>query len=87
MQILYSDHRFESVPIIVEALGYASSCLFTNMKDLGFEKREDMRHINKMQALVTIGTVKICKIRGHQIPSHNISFDFRMILGLKIRKL
>ena len=61
MQIIYPDYRLEMMPIIVGALGFVPSCLFNYMTILGFEKKEALRHINKMQAVVSDGTVKICK--------------------------
>ena len=61
MQKIYPDYRFEMMPTIVGALGFVPSCLFNYMTILGFEKKETLRHINKMQAIVSDGTVKICK--------------------------
>ena len=61
MQILYPDFRFEMMATIVGALGYVRSCLFNYMNDLPFKKKEALRHIHKKQAIVTSGTVEICK--------------------------
>ena len=49
------------LPIVIGALGYIPKCLLNDMEDLDFEKKEAKRHINKMQGIVTNGTVKICK--------------------------
>ena len=61
MRILYPDYRFEMLSIIVGALEFVPSCLFNYMTDLGFEKKEATRNINKMQGVVISGTVKICE--------------------------
>ena len=61
MQTLYRDYRFEMVQIVIGALGYIPKCLLNYIEDLGFEKKEAKRHINKMQGIVTNGTVKILK--------------------------
>ena len=61
MQIMYPEYKFQMVPIIVGALGYVPKSLKEYIEELGFSKNETKRHINKMQAIVTGGTIKICK--------------------------
>ena len=61
MQILYKDYQFKFNPIIIVALGYVPIRLTTELESLGFNKTEIKKHINKMQGIVTAGTVKICK--------------------------
>ena len=53
-QILYKDYQFEYSPIIIGTLGYAPI-------RLGLNKNDIEKDINKMQGIVTAGTVKICK--------------------------
>ena len=59
MELTY--YHFETLLIIVGALGYIPKCHFKCMEDLGFEKNEAKKHINTMQKIVTSGTVKICQ--------------------------
>ena len=58
---MYPEYKFQMVPIIVGALGYVPKSLKEYIEELGFSKNETKRHINKMQAIVTGGTIKICK--------------------------
>ena len=61
MHILYPDYRFEMLPIVLGALGFVPLCLFNFMTSLGFEKKEALRHISKMQAIVSSETTKSVK--------------------------
>ena len=61
MHILYPDYRFEMLPIVIGALGFVPLGLFNFTTNLGYEKKEALKHISKMQAIVSSGTVKICK--------------------------
>ena len=61
MRIIYPHYRFEMLPVIVGALGLVPSYLFNCMNDLGIERTEALRHIDKMKAIVSSGTIKICK--------------------------
>ena len=60
IQIIYPDYHFEMLPLIAGAPGFVQSCLFNYMTTLGFDKKEALRHISKMQAIVSSETVKIC---------------------------
>ena len=59
IQIMYPDHQFQLMPIIIGALDYAPKCLNSNMNNLGFNDKEIKMHLNKMQCIVSSGTVKI----------------------------
>ena len=79
MQILYRD-RFEMLPIVIGALGYIPKCLLSHMEDLGFEKKEAKRHINKIQGIVTNGTVKICKNVSEVLDSQKYLDYFSLLI-------
>ena len=49
------------IPIMVGALGYIPKCLKGCICDLGFDEKEEVKHIINMQNIVASGTVKICK--------------------------
>ena len=49
------------IPIIIGALGYVAKSLVTYMKQLGFEEKDAIYVIRKLQSLATAGMVKICK--------------------------
>ena len=49
------------IPIVVRALGYVAKSLITYVKQLGFEDKDAIFVIRKLQILATSGTVKICK--------------------------
>jgi hypothetical protein len=61
LQIMYPTYKFQMVPIIVGALGYVAKSLRMYMKQLGFNEKEALNHIRKMQNISAAGTVKICK--------------------------
>ena len=61
LQISYPQYRFEMIPIITGALGYVAKNLMTYVKQLGFEEKDAIYVIRKLQSLATAGTVKICK--------------------------
>ena len=61
LQISYLQYRFEMIPIIIGALGYVAKSLMTYVKQLGFEEKDAIYVIGKLQSLATAGTVKICK--------------------------
>ena len=48
------------ISIIVGAFGYRPKCLNSYMCDLYFNNKEVKMQVNKMQYLVSSGTVKIC---------------------------
>ena len=60
MQILYPDYKFQMISIIVGAFGYRPKCLNSYICDLYFNNKEVKMQVNKMQYLVSSGTVKIC---------------------------
>ena len=60
MQILCSDYQFQMISIISGALGYRPKCLNSYMYDLSFNDKEIKINLNKMQCLISSGTVKIC---------------------------
>ena len=61
MQILYPDYKFNLISIIVVALGYIQKCLNRYMWDLGFDKKEAVKHMNDIQRIIASSTVNICK--------------------------
>ena len=46
MQLLYSDYKFEFIPIIVGALGSIPTCLLQGIERFGFTGKESNRIIN-----------------------------------------
>ena len=61
LQILYPEYKFEMIPIIVGAIGYAPKCLTQYLSQLGFNNIEIRKIIRKMQNISVSGTEKICK--------------------------
>ena len=61
LQISYPQNRFEMIPVITGALGYVAKSLMAYVKQLGFEEKDAIYVIRKLQSLATAGTVKICK--------------------------
>ena len=61
LQISYPQYRFEMIPIIIGALGYVAKSLMTYVKQLGFEEKNAIYVIRKLQSLATVGTAKIWK--------------------------
>ena len=49
------------IPIIIGALVYVTESLITYMKQLGFEEKDAIYVIRKLQSLATAKVVKICK--------------------------
>ena len=49
------------IPIVIGALGYVAKSLVSYVKQLGFEDKDAIFVIRKLQSLATSGTVKICK--------------------------
>ena len=49
------------IPVIIGALGHVAKSLITYVKQLGFEEKDTLYVIRKLQKLATSGTVKICK--------------------------
>ena len=61
MQLVYHDHTFTFIPIIIGALGYVTKCLRINLGKLGFSENEQKKLIRIMQVQSISGTVKNCK--------------------------
>ena len=49
------------IPIVIGALGYVAKSLVSYVKQLGFEDKDAIFVIRKLQILATSGRVKICK--------------------------
>ena len=49
------------IPIVTGAPGYVAKSLVSYMKQLGFESKDTIFVIRKLQSLATSGTVKVCK--------------------------
>ena len=45
--------------LLLGALGFVPSCFFNYITVLGFEKKEALRHTNKMQAIVSSGAKSV----------------------------
>ena len=61
LQISYSRYRFEMILIVIGALDYVAKSSVSYVKQLGFEDKDAIFVIRKLQSLATSGTVKICK--------------------------
>ena len=61
LQISYPQYRFEMIPIIIGAPGYVAKSLMKYVKLLGFEKKDAIYVMRKLQSLATAGTIKICQ--------------------------
>ena len=61
VQIMYPHYRFQMVPIAVGALGYVPKCLEMYIHQLGFNKIETEKLVQKVQNISASDTVKICK--------------------------
>ena len=55
LQISYPQYRFEMIPIIIGALGFVAKSLMTYVKQLGFEEKDAIYVIRKLQSLATAG--------------------------------
>ena len=62
LQLMYPDYTFTFIPVIIGALCTIPKDLATNIKKLGFAKKEMKQIVQRMQQKSIIGTVKICKI-------------------------
>ena len=54
-------YKFQLVPIVTGTLGYVLKCLELYMHQLGFNKIETEKLVQKLQNILASGTVKICK--------------------------
>ena len=61
LQIMYPKYKFNTIPIIVGALGYIPKCLTSYLQDLRFDENEATVHIMKILNIVACCTLKICK--------------------------
>ena len=61
LQILYPQCRFEMIQIVIGALGYVVISLVSYVKQLGFEGKNTIFVIRKLQSLATSEMVKVCK--------------------------
>ena len=61
LQISDPQYRFKMIPIITGALRYVVKSLIRYVKQLGFDKKDAIYVIRKLQSLATAGTIKICK--------------------------
>ena len=55
------NYSFMCITIIVGALGQVPKCIFTNIQNLGFTKKETKKLVKKLHVLSVTRTVKICK--------------------------
>ena len=58
---MYPHHKFQIVPIVIEALDYVPKCLEMYIDQLGFNKTETEKLVQKLQNVSASDTVKICK--------------------------
>ena len=50
------------IPIVIGALGHVAKSLVSYVKQLGFEDKDAIFVIEKLQSLATSRTVQICKV-------------------------
>ena len=50
LQISYPRYRFEMIPIVIGALGYVAKSLVSYVKQLGFENKDAIFVIGKLQS-------------------------------------
>ena len=58
---MYPHYKFQMVPIVIGALGYIPKCLEMYIHQLGLNKIETEKLVQKLQNLSASGTVKIYK--------------------------
>ena len=58
---MYSHYKFQMVPFVIGALGYVPKCLEMYIGELGLDKIETEKLVEKLQNLSASGTVKLCK--------------------------
>ena len=59
--MMYNDYKFEMIPIIIGAFGFAPNDLKMCLGNLNFDKKETESVIKKLQTISVSGTVKIVK--------------------------
>ena len=58
---MYSHYKFQMVAFVIGALGYVPKCLEMYIGELGLDKIETEKLVEKLQNLSASGTVKLCK--------------------------
>ena len=61
MLIIYPKYKFETIPVVMDCLGYAQNDLKTYLKQLGFDDKEIPFIVQRLQIASISGTVNICK--------------------------
>ena len=61
MQIIYPNCKFEMIPVVIGCLGYVQNDLKMYMKQLGFNDKEILFLVRRLQIASISGTVNICK--------------------------
>ena len=61
LQIMHLHYKFQLVPIVFGTLGYVPKCLELYIHQLGFNKIETEKLVQKLRNISASGTVKICK--------------------------
>ena len=59
--MMYTDYKFEMIPIIIGAFGFVRNDLKKSLENLNVDKKETKSLIRKLQTIIVSGTVKIVK--------------------------
>ena len=61
MQIMYPNYKLEMIPVVIGCLGFVQNDLKMYMKQLGFDNKETLFPVRRLQIASISGTVNICK--------------------------
>ena len=61
LQRIYTDYRFEVIPIVIGSLGVVTNQLKLNLSRIGVEKNNLVRVVNDIQKRTLIGSMKIVR--------------------------
>ena len=61
MLIMYPNYKFEMIPIVIASVGYVQNYLKMYMKQIGFDDKEILFLVRRLQIASISRTVNICK--------------------------
>ena len=59
--MMYESYSFMFIPIIVGVLRHVPTCIFTNILEPWFQKKQNKKTFKKLKVFSVTGTVQICK--------------------------
>ena len=58
---MYPNYKLEMIPVVIGCLGFVQNDLKMYMKQLGFDNKETLFPVRRLQNASISGTVNICK--------------------------